>query len=101
MATAAITCLHPGLKTILVHEAESHIEDDEELRIFLDLLSSIADCQGMVIGLEAAQGGGVRVKRAPSAYNLFMKQCASSTAKGGDGKDFKACGLEWKRKKEK
>ena len=97
MATASISCLHPQLKAILVHEAATHIEDVRERRIFLELVNALADCQGTLIGLETSGGG--RAKRAPSEYNLFLKQCAGSKAKGGEGKDFKTCSVEWKRRK--
>ena len=97
MPTASISCLHPGLKAILVHEAATHIENLQERRIFLELVGALADCRGALIGLEASSAG--RVKRAPSAYNLFLKKCAGSKAKGGDGKGFKTCAVEWKAQK--
>lgn len=95
MPTASISCIHPGLKAILVHEAASHIGDARERRIFLELVNALADCQGTLLGLAPGTATG-RVKRAPSAYNLHMKKCASSKAKGGEGRDFKACAVEWK-----
>jgi hypothetical protein len=98
MPHAGISCVHPGLKTILVHEAASHIKDDRERRIFVELVNSVADCQGTLLGLVAASGA-TRSKRAPSAYNLHMKKCASSKAKGGEGKEFKACAVEWRAAK--
>ena len=97
MPTASISCIHPSLKTILVHEAASHIPDVQERRIFLELVKVLPDCQGTLIGLETSRGG--RAKRAPSAYNLYLKQCAGSKAKGGEGKDFRTCSIEWKRRK--
>lgn len=97
MPTASISCLHPGLKAILVHEAATHIENLQERRTFLELVEALADCRGALIGLEASRGG--RVKRAPSAYNLFLRQCAGSKAKGGEGKDFRTCAVEWKQRK--
>ena len=95
MPATAINCLHPGLKSILVHEAASHIQDGEERRIFIELVNGLPDCQGALLGLAPAG----RSKRAPSAYNLFLKKCASSTAKGGEGKDFRICSREWKEQK--
>ena len=97
MPTATISCLHPQLKAILVHEAARHIEDAQERRIFLDLVKALADCRGTLIGLETSRSG--RAKRAPSPFNLFLKQCASSKANGGEGKDFKTCAVEWKQRK--
>ena len=102
MPAASISCIHPGLKTIMVHEAASHIADLAERQVFLRLVSALADCQGTLMGFEAPAasrqqpGGTGRTKRAPSAYNLFIKQCASSKAKGGQGKDFKTCAVEWR-----
>lgn len=97
MPTATISCLHPSLKAILVHEAAQHIENLQERRIFLELVKALADCRGTLIGLETSSGS--RAKRSPSAYNLFLRQCAGSKAKGGEGKDFKTCSVEWKRRK--
>ena len=105
MPTANISCIHPGLKAIMVHEAASHILDLAERQIFLRLVAALPDCQGTLIGFETPAtsrqqpGGTGRTKRAPSAYNLFIKKCASSKAKGGEGKDFKACSIEWKQRK--
>ena len=102
MPTTSISCIHPGLKTILVHEAASHIQDLAERQIFLRLVNALADCQGTLLGFEAPAGSeqkpgkAGRTKRAPSAYNLHMKKCASSKAKGGQGKDFKTCAVEWR-----
>ena len=97
MPTASVNCVHPGLKAILTHEAASHIPDLAERQIFLRLVSALPDCQGTLMGLEATSAGTQRrAKRAPSAYNLFMKQCASSEAKGGQGRGFKACAVEWR-----
>ena len=102
MPTASISCIHPGLKTIMVHEAASHIPDLAERQIFLRLVAALPDCQGTLMGFEAPAASGSqpgstkRTKRAPSFYNLHMKKCASSKAKGGEGKDFKACAVEWK-----
>ena len=105
MPTANISCIHPGLKTIMVHEAASHIPDLAERQIFLRLVAALADCQGTLMGFEAPAtsrqqpGGTGRTKRAPSAYNLHMKKCVSSKANGGEGKDFKTCSVEWKQRK--
>ena len=98
MPATSISCIHPGLKAILTHEAASHIVDLAERQIFLRLVAAMADCQGTLIGLAQGSGAG-RTKRAPSFYNLHMKKCASSKAKGGDGKDFKACAVEWRAAK--
>jgi hypothetical protein len=100
MPATAISCLHPQLKRIIEHEAASHIPDLAERQIFLHLVEALADCKGMLIGFEPpTEERRGRAKRAPSAYNLFIKQCASSKAKGGAGKDFKTCAVEWKRVK--
>lgn len=95
-----ISCLHPQFKAILVREATTQIPDLAERQIFLRLVAILADCQGMLIGLEATPVRDQRrAKRAPSPYNLFLKQCASSKAKGGEGKDFKTCTVEWRQRK--
>ena len=65
--------------------------------MFLELVAALADCRGTLIGLEAPGSG--RVKRAPSEYNQFITNCARSKKKGGEGKDFKTCSVEWKRRK--
>lgn len=96
-----ISCLHPQLKLILQGEAH-HIADEKERQAFLKLLMATADCQGMLIGLEGGTTKGERKKRAPSEYNDFMGKCARSKDKvvdgvPGQGKDFKACALEWKK----
>ena len=102
MPAITLTCLAPGLKRIIEHEAVTHIPDLAERQIFLRLVAALADCQGTFMGFEAAPvsepqpGSTKRAKRAPSAYNLHMKKCASSKAKGGQGKDFKSCAVEWK-----
>ena len=98
MPTASISCLHPGIKAILVHESASHIPDLAERQIFLRLVAALPDCQGTLIGLAQGSGAG-RTKRAPSAYNLYLKKCASSKAKGGEGKDFQTCAVEWRAAK--
>lgn len=105
MPSATLTCLSPDLKKIIQHEAVTHIPDLAERKIFLDLVAALADCKGTLMGFEvpvasgqqASQSG--RTKRAPSKYNLFIKRCASSKAKGGEGRDFKTCSVEWKAQK--
>jgi hypothetical protein len=100
MPAAAISCLHPQLKRIIEHEAASHIPDLAERQVFLRLIVALADCQGTLMGFEAPeQEGRGRTKRAPSQYNLHLKKCASSKAKGGEGKDFKTCAVEWRAAK--
>ena len=107
MPAATLTCLAPGLKRIIEHETASHIPDLAERQIFLRLVAALADCQGTLLGFEAPAGsrqqpsGTGRPKRAPSAYNLFIKKCASSKAKGGEGRDFKTCAVEWRAVKVK
>jgi hypothetical protein len=95
MPAASISCLHPQLKRIIEHEAVTHIPDLAERQVFLRLIAALADCQGTLLGLVPGTATG-RAKRSPSAYNLFIKKCASSKAKGGEGKDFKTCAVEWR-----
>ena len=86
-------------------EAEAHhIEDARTRAIFQKLVESIPDCaNGRLLGFEVSEGGkgrgAGRTKRAPSPYNNFLKRCAGSKAKGGDGKDFKTCAIEWPAEK--
>lgn len=105
MPAATLTCLAPGLKKIIQHEAVTHIPDLAERKLFLDLVAAMADCQGTLMGFEAPDASGTqpgrRTKRAPSAYNLFIRRCASSTAKGGEGKNLKTCAVEWRAAKVK
>lgn len=59
---------------------------------FLDALkSSLKACP--------VDSGTATTKRKPSEYNLFIKQCATSTEKGGQGKPFKTCVEDWRNKK--
>ena len=46
------------------------------------------------------KGEKVKSKRAPSAYNLFMGDCARSVEKGGSGLTFKECAELWNDLKE-
>lgn len=95
----ALSCLSPQLKLILQQEAR-HITDEAEKGVYLKLLEALLDCpKGILIGLEDQGQKRSRTKRAPSAYNLHMKKCASSKAKGGEGRDFKACAVAWKARK--
>ena len=40
-----------------------------------------------------------KIKRAPSHYNQFMKECASSVEKGGAGLKFSECAAMWTEQK--
>lgn len=40
-----------------------------------------------------------KTKRKLSKYNLHMKECASGKEKGGRGKSFKECIIEWNESK--
>lgn len=105
MAYVTLSCLHPQLKAILIDESSRHIRDATERAIFLRLVAALTDCQGTLIGFEPSAGAGRqptegrRTKRAPSAYNLFIRKCASSKAKGGEGRDFKTCAVAWRAAK--
>lgn len=44
---------------------------------------------------------GEKGKRELSQFNLFIKECATSTEKGGKGKSFKECTNLWKKEKDK
>ena len=56
------------------------------------LKQKIADCE-MVAEEKDSKG------RRLSKYNLFIKQCATSVEKGGQGKNFKECVKDWKGSK--
>lgn len=44
-----------------------------------------------VLASVGAKGGGERRKRAPSAYNMFIKECM-----GGGKSDMKTCAVDYK-----
>ena len=95
MPAVTLTCLAPGLKQIL--EQEAHHLDPETHRVFMRLIEQVAGCPpGMLMGVG---GSNAKPKRAPSAYNNFMKDCASKRENGGQGKDFKTCTVEWRSRK--
>lgn len=96
MADTAITCISGAIKAIFIQEAK-HLEDEKQRRSFLVSLDEIDDCPaGQLLGIAGGTSKSVRVKRAPSAYNLFLKKCASKPENGGRGLSFKQCTVEWK-----
>lgn len=97
MPQTGISCLSDGLKAILMEES-GHIENPRQRQEFETTVQQVPSCPvGMLIGLEAGKSGGK--KRAPSAYNEWIRKCASKKEKGGMGKPFKECALEYKRNK--
>lgn len=63
------------------------------------ILNRIKDIEEEIEHLKKApKGGGGRAKRAPSAYNLFIKECVPK--KSGPITDrFRACVEEYKKEK--
>ena len=55
----------------------------------------VVDC---ATGQPTGLGDGRRRKRAPSAYNLHMKECLKKTS-GPIKERFRTCAAEWKKKK--
>ena len=92
MALSSISCLSKGLKDVLLHEAE-HIVSSIAKHEYMESIKEIETCPtGMLIGLTTGGGkssGGT--KRAPSAYNLWVKECV-----GEQKGDFKSCALAWR-----
>ena len=62
----------------------------EELTDLTDMKTNAAAC----IISSAPSAKGVKKKRKPSAYNIFIGDCMR-----GGGKDMKACSVEYKAKK--
>lgn len=58
----------------------------EEVQRILEEIAEriIASCQ--------AKGGGAKQKRAPSPYNMFIKECM-----GGGKSDMKSCAAQYKQ----
>lgn len=101
MPPISISCLHPQLKRILVFEAK-HIEDRKERDAFMGLIEAIANCSGMLIGLEQGATGRSRrrTERPPSKYNQFIGKCIRERPEGQPTPDaMKACAGKWKAMK--
>ncbi|MDZ4263824.1 MAG: hypothetical protein U1B30_16020 [Pseudomonadota bacterium] len=92
----------------LIQKELHHVTDEATRKVFAEIVKVVANCPaGQQVGVqvikEPAGGAGApagrakREKRAPSEYNKFMGQCARSKDKGGQGKDFKSCAVDWKR----
>lgn len=86
-----IVCIDPDL-----------LEDLQELlkgagvsKKHLAMLDAVPACETGVLQMRLAPEKGQKVKRAPSAYNIYIGDCM----RGGKS-DLKTCALEWKKKKE-
>jgi hypothetical protein len=101
MPQAKITCISSGLREVLMHESRHLVNPATKMEYEKTLRALPACPTGMLIGIEAPGGRG-RVKdpnapkRAPSAYNLFVRKCVKD-----EGKDFKTCAVEWRKEKER
>lgn len=99
MPDLRLTCLSAEARGLVLSEMH-HIKGAKERETFTRLINQVAECPvGQSVGIATGAGKGSKAKRAPSAYNLFLKQCASSKEKGGQGRSFKECSAEWKAKK--
>ena len=92
MAKACVPCLSPRVKELLSSSLGS---DYPSLR---PLLAGVADCpEGKLLNLCPAGPGGARTKRAPSAYNLFIKACIQRRPSGQPVPEtMKKCAAEYK-----
>ena len=86
----SISCLSPKVKEDLLGLLRKGGASDRDLK----LVGSIPACPAGDVGITS--GRGERVKRLPSQYNLFVKECV-----GERKKDFRACASEWNQKKAK
>lgn len=102
MPNVVLRCISPGLRDILQAEGH-HITDPGAKRVFEQLLAETPPCMdGGIIGLEVEETAGKagRKKRAPSAYNLHVKECMARRPKDTPAPDhMKTCALEWRAKK--
>lgn len=99
-----ISCLSNKLKSEIVNEFRQSGASDEKVEDFVNNLPDCGEGAPVEIGeFKPKKGGGVKTKRAPSAYNQFISKCMKAADIKGTGKKassvMKQCALEWKRSK--
>lgn len=90
--SVVLTCLSPEVKKMFGDEMGA-IQDPEVRGVFAELVSVVADCPtGQAVGIEVkeTETGARRTKRAPSAFNNFVRQCAT-----GGQRSLKECAGLW------
>lgn len=95
MPKVVLTCLSPAAKTLLESQVVS-IQNAETKAIFKEIVGAVADCEaGRFIGIEVEETGrrssSGRIKRKPSAYNLFIRHCIKT-----EGLALPKCAVRWK-----
>ena len=98
-----MTCAEPRIKAFIAEEIEkSSLPEDEKQGLISYLKKLPLCCKGIPIQIQREQAK-TRKKRAPSAYNLFIKQCFGlaeiKSLSGGAPAKMKACSRKWKETK--
>ena len=91
------TCIDSSIKSFLIDKISGTSLPDKEKRSLIDYLKEIPYCIE-----QKGKGKGERKKRAPSPYNLFIKDCfqLSDIKKlSGAPAKMRACGAKWKQRK--
>ncbi len=101
-----ILCVETGIKNFIVQEIEKSGLSEIEKKAQIDYLKKIALCgTGIPIEIETTKVGKKGTTRAPSAYNLFIKQCFGlpeiKSLSGGAPIKMKACGAKWREEKKR
>ena len=98
-----ITCVEPRIKDFIAEKIEKSSLPESEKQGLVDYLKKLPLCgKGIPIGIEIGQAK-TRKKRAPSPYNLFIKQCFGlaeiKALSGGAPAKMRACGAKWREQK--
>ncbi len=101
-----ILCAEKGIKNFIAQQIENSGLSEIEKEAQIDYLKKIPLCgTGIPIEIETIKSGKKGTKRAPSAYNLFVKQCFGlpeiKSLSGGAPTKMKACGARWREEKKK
>lgn len=99
-----MTCAEPRIKAFITEEIEKSSLPEGEKQGLIGYLKKLPLCgKGIPIEIETTKSGKTRTKRAPSAYNLFIKQCFGlaeiKSLSGGAPAKMKACGAKWRQQK--
>lgn len=99
-----ILCAETGIKNFIAQQIENSGLSEAEKEAQIDYLKKIPLCgTGIPIEIETTKSGKKGTKRAPSAYNLFIKQCFGlpeiKSLSGGAPAKMRACGVKWREQK--
>ena len=96
----------PKCVPCIAPEVKDFIRETYTGKAVAKLLDSIEDCGKEPVRFCPSKGRGGREKRAPSEYNLFIKECLST--KNLKGKGFgaaapfmKECAVQWRQQQKK